>query len=155
VCAVVLPNSLHGGKGSCGYYEWRPLVCRLFGYAVQRNKWEAAELCTCRIIREKEPSSVRRAEIAIREGLGLPVYQEAFMQIASLDPATGYRMLSINRAIKEALEHIYWTRPRGKGWRPRGIDNRKGYLVGRNNLIKKGLRLPMNSEVQIKVYMMS
>jgi Fe-S-cluster containining protein len=117
VCAVLLPNSLQGDKGSCGYYEWRPLICRLFGYAVRRNKWEETELCTCRIIREKEPSSVRRAEIALREGLGLPVYQETFMQIASLDPAAAYRMLPINRAIKEALEHIYWIRSRGKGWK--------------------------------------
>jgi len=117
VCAVVLPNSSHGSQGSCGYYAWRPLACRLFGYAVRRNKRMEAELCPCRIIRETEPSSVRRAEIAIREGLELPVYQETFMHIASLDPGTGYRMLPVNRAIKEALEYLYWIRPRGKGWK--------------------------------------
>ena len=117
VCAILLADPLPGTKGSCGYYEWRPLVCRLFGYAARRNRQGELEFCACRIIREANPSSVRRAEMAIRGGLRLPVYQEAFMQVASLDPSRGYRRVHINRAIKEALEYLYWIRPRGKGWK--------------------------------------
>ena len=117
VCTILLADPLPGTKGSCGYYKWRPLVCRLFGYAARRNRQGELEFCACRIIREANPSSVRRAEMAIREGLRLPVYQEAFMQVASLDPSRGYRRVHINRAIKEALEYLYWIRPRGKGWR--------------------------------------
>jgi len=117
VCVLLSPEATKATEGYCRYYQWRPLMCRLFGFALRRNRRGELEFCSCRIVREAQPSSIRRAEMAIRGGLKLPVYQDAFMQVASLDPSRGYRRVHINRAIKEALEYLYWIRPRGKGWR--------------------------------------
>lgn len=101
-------------NGPCSYYEFRPLVCRLFGFASRRNKFGQIELMSCRIIKEYKPAEVRRAEMALSQGLKLPVYQDAFMRIASIKPGIGFRRLPVNKALKEAIETLYWTYP-GKG----------------------------------------
>ncbi len=116
-CVMVLPESKQKVAGYCAYYEWRPLMCRLFGFAARRDKYGKLELCTCRIITQRYPAEVGRSRIALREGLPLPIYQDTFFQIASIDPYRGYRRLPINLAIKEALEYIYWIRPRGNQWK--------------------------------------
>ena len=98
------------GRGACSYYDFRPLVCRLFGFASRRNKQRDLEFCACWVIRERTPEAVRRAEIEVFKGLDVPVYQESFMRIASMTPGMGYRRLPINRVLKEALEQLYWRR---------------------------------------------
>jgi len=107
-CVLLLHEQPQDGKGLCGYYDFRPLLCRLFGFASRKNKYNKPEFSPCRIIKSADPDGVKRAEIAVSEGLKAPVYQEAFMRIASINPGMGYRILPINQAIKGALEHLYW-----------------------------------------------
>jgi len=114
VCVLFRDLTGRGHNGPCSYYEYRPLVCRLFGFASRRNKFGRIELMTCRIIKDYKPSEVRRAEMAISQGLRLPVYQDAFMRISSIKPAIGFRRLPINEALKAAIETLYWMYP-GKG----------------------------------------
>jgi Fe-S-cluster containining protein len=107
-CVLYQTNPSVPGIGRCSYYEFRPLVCRLFGFALRRDKFGNLELSICKIIKERTPDAVLRAEIAISEGLDVPVYQDSFMRIASMDPGIGFRRLAINLALKEALERLYW-----------------------------------------------
>jgi len=107
-CLLYQANPGFPGTGRCSYYEFRPLLCRLFGFAFRRNKFGNLELSTCKVIKERTPEAVHRAEIGISEGEDVPVYQESFMRIASMDSGIGYRRLPINLALKEALEHLYW-----------------------------------------------
>lgn len=111
VCVLYRPDPGIPGNGRCRYYEFRPLLCRLFGFASRRNKFGDIELCTCKIIKERNPEAVRRAEMMISEGFDVPVYQETYMRISSVDPSKGYRRLPINLTLKEALQCLYWTRP--------------------------------------------
>lgn len=107
-CVLYRANPGVPGTGRCSYYEFRPLVCLLFGFACRRNKFGNLELSTCRIIKQRTPEAVLRAEAGISEGLDVPVYQDSFMRIASMDLGIGYRRLPINLALKEALERLYW-----------------------------------------------
>jgi Fe-S-cluster containining protein len=111
VCVLYRPDPGILGNGRCGYYEFRPLLCRLFGFASRRNKFGDIELCTCTIIKERNPEAVRKAEMVISEGFDVSVYHDTFMRVASVDPGKGYRRLPINLALKEALQYLYWTRP--------------------------------------------
>jgi Fe-S-cluster containining protein len=111
VCVLYRPDLGIPGNGRCRYYEFRPLLCRLFGFASRRNKFGDIELCTCKIIKERNPEAVHRAEMVISEGFDVPVYHDTFMRVASVDPGKGYRRLPINLALKEALQSLYWTRP--------------------------------------------
>ena len=99
-------------NGWCGYYPFRPLLCRLFGFAARKNRCDELDFCTCGRLKETAPDGVRRAELSISMGLRIPVYQESFMRIAAMNPAIGFKRYPINLAIKEALEYLYWRRPR-------------------------------------------
>jgi uncharacterized protein len=109
LCVLLRNASTEGDSGSCGYYEFRPLVCRLFGFASRRSKYENIELMTCRIIKERFPDDVKKARDALSQGFKLPVFQDAFMKISSMKPGTGTRRLPINDALKEAIESLYWV----------------------------------------------
>lgn len=111
-CVLFQSDPIHMEMGRCSYYNFRPLICRMFGFAVRRNKHGRFELAPCRIMKERSPESIIRAETGLSEGLSIPVYQDSFMRIASLHPGMGYRRLPINQALKEALEYVYWRRPK-------------------------------------------
>jgi uncharacterized protein len=98
-------------EGYCSLYQFRPLVCRLFGFATRRDKNGGLEFMACKWLKDATPEAVKRAQIGLGSSLPLPVYQDAFMRVASLNPALGFRRLPINRAIKEALGYLYWKRP--------------------------------------------
>ena len=116
-CALLLSEPSRDLKGSCDYYEFRPLLCRLFGFVSRKNKYNRPEFSPCNVIRGIDPEGVRRAEIAVSEGLSCPVYQDSFMRIAMIDPYLGYRLLPINQALKGAIEHLYWISPDSRGWK--------------------------------------
>ncbi|MBU1055079.1 MAG: YkgJ family cysteine cluster protein [Proteobacteria bacterium] len=111
-CALFSQDANIPVNGHCTYYYFRPLLCRLFGFAARKNRYGDLEFCTCRHIKESYPENVRRVGIGISAGMNIPVYQESFMRIAALNPGIGFKRLPINIAIKEALEYIYWRRPK-------------------------------------------
>lgn len=98
--------------GCCDYYDFRPLLCRLFGFAARRDKYGRREFSTCRILKATSPFAVQRAAIAVTSGLDVPVYQECHMQVATVDPGLGFRRLPINTALKQAIEFLHWRRPK-------------------------------------------
>jgi Fe-S-cluster containining protein len=106
------PSPEHSGY--CSLYEFRPLLCRLFGFAARRDKRGGPEFVSCKWLKEATPEAVKRAQIGVSSGLPVPIYQEAFMRVASVNPALGFRRLAINRAIKEGLGYLYWKRPMDK-----------------------------------------
>lgn len=111
-CVIFTSDSGDPDKGRCTRYEVRPLVCRLFGFAARHNKYGALEFSGCRVIKADDPHAYQRAEIGLHGGIPIPVYQEFFMQIAAKDPYFGYRVMPINKALREALEYLYWKWPR-------------------------------------------
>ena len=116
-CVLFVPDTLHEENGSCAYYEWRPLICRLFGFAARRDKNNQIDWATCKIIKNRIPNEIQRAKMGISAGLKIPVYQDAFFRIASLHPGMGYQRFPINQALKKALEYLYWLNPGGTGWK--------------------------------------
>ena len=110
-CILYRSDPVVHANGRCTFYPFRPLVCRLFGFAARRNKYGQIEFAPCRIIKQETPDVVRRAEIAILNRLTPPLYQESFLRIAAVLPAMGFRRLPINRAIWEALAYLQWKKP--------------------------------------------
>ena len=52
-CFILAPVSIIG-KGHCGSYRHRGLICRLFGYAANRDKYGNLRLVTCKTIKEEQ-----------------------------------------------------------------------------------------------------
>ncbi len=117
VCVLFIADPILREDSACSFYPWRPLLCRLFGFAARKNKYGKLEFSACKIIKNGYPAMVQRAEIGISCGLKVPVYQDTFMRIASLHPGIGYRRLPINQALNSALEYLYWLNPGGWNWK--------------------------------------
>ncbi|MCJ7771733.1 MAG: hypothetical protein MUP22_01210, partial [Desulfobacterales bacterium] len=89
----------------------RPLICRLFGFAARKNKYNKIEFTPCKVLKQKQPHLAQRAHIAISNGIMPPLYQESALRVASVLPSMGFRRFPINRAIWEALAYFQWKRP--------------------------------------------
>ena len=95
----------------CSYYQYRPLICRLFGCAARKGRSGKKELSICKVIKKSDSNALKRAEIALNQCIDIPVYQECFMRIASMHPGMGYKLLPINYAMKAAIEYLDFRRP--------------------------------------------
>lgn len=112
-CFIYKPLSITG-QGRCGNYQYRGLICRLFGYAANTDKYGNLRLATCNIIKEGQAEAYTSAKEAIKKGLYVPIFTEYYMQLNQIDFHLGTQILPVNKALQMALEevlHYYAYRP--------------------------------------------
>lgn len=112
---------LENHKGSCSNYRYRGLICRLFGYAANTDKFGKLRLVTCKIIKEEQSVDLTKAEELINKGKYVPVFSDYYMRLAQIDLRMGVISLPINEALKIAIEEVlnyYAYRPF-----PGGLEN--------------------------------
>ncbi|MFT4736516.1 MAG: Fe-S-cluster containining protein [Cyclobacteriaceae bacterium] len=97
---------LEQGKGSCGTYHYRGLICRLFGYGASTDKYGKLRMVTCKIIKEDQVLAFHNAEKMIAEGRQIPVFTQYYMQLSQIDFELGKVIVPINTALKMALEEV-------------------------------------------------
>lgn len=95
-------NALSG----CTYYSYRPLLCRLFGFAAMLNKKGKPQITLCKEINNLNPTLNKKVQMKIDKGLQVPIYPYFSQKISSLDPFLGEKKYPINEAFKLALEKI-------------------------------------------------
>lgn len=121
-CHLYRPLSLlEHHKGNCSNYRYRGLICRLFGYAANTDKYGKLRLATCKIIKEEQQENFNTAEELIHKGQYVPIFTDYYMQLAQIDLKMGITLLPINEALKMAIEevlHYYAYRPF-----PGGLEN--------------------------------
>lgn len=105
ICIFFEPDALIPGKGRCGMYAWRPIVCRLFGYATVKNKHGISEFATCAYLHQTAPEKVAEIKHQVTAGFPIPNFSEISLQLALIDPHKSQR-LPINQALCLALERI-------------------------------------------------
>jgi|TARA_B110000305_G_C19284105_1_gene560822 Fe-S-cluster containining protein len=113
-CLIYKPLSVIDNKGRCSDYKYRGLICRLFGFAANTDKYGNLRLATCKIIKEGQANKYKSTNEAITKGLYVPVFTEYYMQLNQIDFNLGTIILPINKALKMALEevlHYYAYRP--------------------------------------------
>lgn len=88
--------------GGCTEYVYRGLICRLFGYASNRDKQGQNRLITCKTIKETPVY----AQLTNKQMVKAPVMSEYYMQLAAIDFSLANEQLQINHAIKRALELV-------------------------------------------------
>lgn len=100
--------------GKCTDYKYRGLICRLFGFSANRDKYGQMRMATCARIKEEQKQQFTEAEIAISNGLYLPVFSDYYTKLSSIDARLGKDLYPINQALQIALEeilHYYAYRP--------------------------------------------
>ena len=105
ICFIYKPLSIIE-QGRCGNYKYRGLICRLFGYAANRDKYGKLRLSTCQIIKEGQSERYKTTDEAIRNGLFVPVFTDYYMQLNQIDFHLGNIMLPVNKALKMAIEEV-------------------------------------------------
>lgn len=121
-CHIYRPLALlEEYNGSCSNYRYRGLICRLFGYAANRDKYGELRLATCKIIKEDQLENFNNTEEAISKGLYVPIFTDYYMQLSQIDYHLASIILPINKALKMAIEEVlqyYAYRPF-----PGGLEN--------------------------------
>lgn len=105
VCVFYERDPLIPGKGRCGMYAWRPVVCRLFGYATVKNKQDVSEFATCAYHHQTSPEKVAEIKDQVAAGFPIPNFSEIALQLTLIDPNKNQRF-PINQALRLALERI-------------------------------------------------
>lgn len=106
-CALHSPQPLGPSGGRCTQYPWRPILCRLFGFASAAGPAGEAELAVCRRMRSPGAAVTLGAAEAVRAGsLAAPAMRAWSLAVYRLDPALGSRLLPVNEALREALERV-------------------------------------------------
>ena len=93
-------------QGRCTNYKYRGLICRLFGFAANTDKYGNLRLATCKIIKEGQTDRYNSTAEAITKGLHVPVFTEYYMQLNQIDFNLGNIILPVNKALKSALEEV-------------------------------------------------
>lgn len=107
ICHVYSPvGELSKGKGNCSNYPFRGLICRLFGYGANSDKYGKLRLATCSLIKENQALAFHNAETLIAEGLPVPVFTHYYMRLSQIDFQLGKTIVPINLALKMALEEV-------------------------------------------------
>lgn len=114
-CFLYRPKSLtEFTSGKCSNYQYRGLICRLFGFGATTDKYGKLRIATCNIIKEGQTEHFEKATIAINTDLSVPIFTEYYMQLSQIDFKLGNVFLPVNKAMKTALEevlHYYAYRP--------------------------------------------
>lgn len=122
ICYNYKPLSvLDPNKGNCSSYQYRALICRLFGFGASSDKYGQLRLATCKIIKEEQKVNYDNSTDAINNGLYVPVFTDYYMNLSQIDFKLGNVIVPINKAMQQAIEEVlqyYAYRPM-----PSGFDN--------------------------------
>jgi Fe-S-cluster containining protein len=106
-------------RGSCTDYKYRGLICRLFGFGANKDKYGQLRLASCKIIKENQKEAFEKTDAAINEGLSVPVFTDYYMNLSQIDFRLGNLILPINKALIFAIEEVlqyYAYRPMPTGY---------------------------------------
>lgn len=119
-CYIYNPLSLlDKNNGSCNHYKYRGLICRLFGYGANKDKYGQYRLASCKIIKEGQKETFEKATEEINNGLPVPIFTDYYMNLSQIDFKLGNLILPINKALQFAIEEVlqyYSYRPMPNGF---------------------------------------
>lgn len=105
-CSLYSPGQLEQGPGGCLNYEFRGLICRIFGFGSKIMKDGSHSLITCKIIKEKHPAIFDQSENSMEKLKMAPVAANYYLPLASVDYVLSEKQLPVNSALIQALEYV-------------------------------------------------
>lgn len=101
-CILYRSDYAETGFLGCTQYQYRAVVCRLFGFAGDRDRDGILRLAMCRVMKEEAGSGLFTITIDDPD-IPMPLFVDAGLRITTLHPGLGTERLSINIALREAL----------------------------------------------------
>ncbi len=98
----IMFSALGNQPGGCTRYDYRGLICRLFGFSSNTDKNGHTRLITCKTIKATEQyQQLKHADMDKS-----PKFTDYYMQLAAIDFILANEQLQINEAIRRALEIV-------------------------------------------------
>ncbi len=101
-CVLYRPDYTEAGLWGCTQYRYRSVVCRLFGFAGNRDRQGDTQLAMCRIMKEKTGAGTSDIDLDDPHA-PLPLFFDAGIRITALHPGMGTERKPINMALRDAL----------------------------------------------------
>lgn len=102
-CVLYRPDFTEAGLWGCSQYRHRAVVCRLFGFAGNRDRDGLPRLAMCRIMKGKSGDTPC---LAAEHLSAMPLFSDAGLAITALHPSLGTIRMPINEALYEALQKV-------------------------------------------------
>jgi uncharacterized protein len=102
-CVFYLTERPKDTPGHCGFYSWRPAVCRLFGFASVRTRDGNQMLAACKTLKCADPSAVTTA---MALSASAPRFSTINAVLSAIDPASSSRLMPINMALQQAIHRM-------------------------------------------------
>lgn len=93
-------------KGLCSNYEYRGLICRLFGFSTLINKYNSPRLVACDLI--KQSDGYKKIQLDDKN-LVFPSMSESYSRFYDISPNDCSVKYPINEAIKKAIDKMLFT----------------------------------------------
>ncbi|WP_051569305.1 YkgJ family cysteine cluster protein [Alkaliphilus transvaalensis] len=103
-CIMFNPSS--NTLGGCSCYQWRPLLCRLFGFSAILDKNQSPTVSMCKYMKEINPYLEKEIQEEINKGLIVPINSQFAHKISLINPTLGQKRYPINKALSLALEMV-------------------------------------------------
>lgn len=105
-CVLYRPDFTRAGLWGCSQYETRTVVCRLFGFAGNRDRDGVPRLAMCRVMKEDSAGAENPVILGDDPQVPMPLFGEAGLRITSLHPDLGTVRMPINAALRQALMKV-------------------------------------------------
>lgn len=107
ICHIYNPFTIaDSSMGNCSNYAYRGLICRLFGYGANTDKYGKLRIITCKIIKEEQSEKFLNASESIDNGLPVPIFTDYYMNLSQIDFKLGQLILPINKSLIMAIEEV-------------------------------------------------
>jgi len=105
-CIFMEIENRENGKGKCTEYNFRPLVCRIFGVAGRHDKNNKIIFSTCSTLKEIHPEKNENLNSQTFSNNEVPFIELAKSRLETLDPAFSEKEYPINVALAMMLEKV-------------------------------------------------
>lgn len=102
-CIFYAPVPQLGALGCCTVYEHRPSTCRLFGFAMARDKAGKPYLATCSKMKANRTGDLMLTSAGMAADGIILTFRDVSMQLMGIDPDLGMKRMHINDALKELV----------------------------------------------------
>jgi len=114
-CINLAKSQVPGQTAGCGNYEYRGMVCRLFGFSGIKDKNSKLAIYTCSLMKNEYPQEFKTAMERINSGMPIPMVTDFYYQIYFIDTHMANDYNPINVSIRKAIEKVayfYANQPR-------------------------------------------
>ncbi len=101
-CMLFSPLTLNGELTGCSHYNYRGLICRLFGFSANTNKQGEPVLATCHPLKTKYHEKISDPAISRLA----PQMSKYYARLYALDFKLSVTYYPINEAIRKAIESV-------------------------------------------------